>query len=447
MLFSLSRQDGGELTGRLSRTRASLRNDEMVVISVEDIYLPPNRGEWLQLLLTVEREGGGGSRAKRSPQGGFNSGGSGSGGGGFNTGGSSGGGGFNTGGSSGGAGGGFNNGGGGFNNGGSGGFNNGGGGFNNGGSSGGSGGGFNNGGSSSGGRPDLSGGNNGGFNSGGNNGGGFNGGGGAGGRPDISNNNNNNNGGFNGGSNSGGRPDVGGGSGGRPDLGGPNNGGYNNGGSGGYNGGGYNNGGYSGGGGYNNGREQGRPGFNDPWTQGAGGSNSRPDYNQPPGGRSHLQTSVLFRVTSGYVAPDIDQPNVRLEAAESAACTTAHHCAEQDWTLRFVVQDDGAGLFATRLSGGDGRLFWWRENHMVGGRDAVRVGAIVSCCTLAVSLEAEDMAANQVSLLGAQPEVGMNWRIVIGVSVGVGVLVVILIGVFGTCLYRKKYHGVPQDGL
>jgi hypothetical protein len=154
------------------------------------------------------------------------------------------------------------------------------------------------------------------------------------------------------------------------------------------------------------------------------------------------------------VAPDTYQPNVRLEAIDSAACATAHHCAEQDWSLRFVVQDDEYGLFAARmtlLGGGDEsrgqRLFWWRENHVIGSRDPVRVGAVVSCCTLAVNLEAEDMAANQVSLLGAQAEVGMNWRIVIGVSVGVGILVVILIGVFGTCLYRKKYHGVPQDGL
>jgi hypothetical protein len=65
-----------------------------------------------------------------------------------------------------------------------------------------------------------------------------------------------------------------------------------------------------------------------------------------------------------------------------------------------------------------------------------------------VSLAAEDMAANQLVAVESQAAGdGMNWKIVVGVSVGVGVLVIIVMAVFGTCLYRKKYHNVPQDGL
>ena len=405
----------------------------MILISVEDIYLPPNRGEWLQLLLTVEREGG---RAKRSPQGGFNSGGSGgSGSGGFN-GGNSGNGGFNGGDRpdmSGGNNGGFNSGG---NNGGSGGaggrpdVNNGGNngeynGGNNGGYNGGNNGGYN-GGSNSGGRPDVGGSNNGGYNNGGSNGG-YNGGNNAGGRPDVGGsnyggyNNGGSNGGYNGGNTAGGRPDIGGGS---------NNGGYNSGGS---------NGGYNGG--------RGRPGLNDPWAH---GSSSRPDYNQPPGGRTTLQTNVLFHVTSQYVTPDTVAPNFRVESVEAASCKTAQHCSDQEWTVRFAVQDDEYGLYNVRMigEGWSSRLFWWRENHVVGSRDPIRVGAVVSCCTLAVTLEMEDMAANRMTALAAQSdEAKINMMIVIGVCVGVGVLVVIVMAVCGTCLYKKKYHGVPQDGL
>lgn len=157
-------------------------------------------------------------------------------------------------------------------------------------------------------------------------------------------------------------------------------------------------------------------------------------------------------MTSAYMSPDALPPNVRTETTDTAGCHAVNHCSERDWSVRFAVQDEGLGLFAARVtalggSGGGSPLLWWRENHAVGSREPVRVGAVVSCCTLAVSLEVEDMAANQMRAEEALPEAGMNWRIVVGVSVGVGVLVVILVGVFGTCLYRKKYHNVPQDGL
>jgi hypothetical protein len=148
-------------------------------------------------------------------------------------------------------------------------------------------------------------------------------------------------------------------------------------------------------------------------------------------------------------------PNILTESVDGAtACPEARACSQQNWHVSFLVEDEQLGLYSLRLTatGGSGAgaadlLYWWRENHVVGSRDPVRVGATMSCCITAVSLEAEDMAANQLVAVEVQAGGGMSWPIVIGVSVGVGVLVIIVMAVFGTCLYKKKYHGVPQEGL
>jgi hypothetical protein len=160
----------------------------------------------------------------------------------------------------------------------------------------------------------------------------------------------------------------------------------------------------------------------------------------------------MFHVTNNYVSPDIIPPNIRVESVDASLCRTARTCSDQDWIVWFSAQDDQLGLYALRLSLPVGsaadRFYWWRDNHVIGSRDPVYVGAALSCCIQAVSLAAEDMAANQLVAVESQAAGGgMNWRIVVGVSVGVGVLVLIVMAVFGTCLYRKKYHNVPQDGL
>jgi len=156
-------------------------------------------------------------------------------------------------------------------------------------------------------------------------------------------------------------------------------------------------------------------------------------------------------VTNNYVSPDTLPPSIRVESVDGSACRAARTCGDHDWIVWFSARDDQLGLYALRLvvpAGKAGERFhWWRDNHVIGSRDTVYVGAALSCCIEAVSLEAEDIAANQLVAVETQEGGGTNWKIVVGVSVGVGVLVVIVMGVFGTCLYRKKYHNVPQDGL
>ena len=304
-----------------------------------------------------------------------------------------------------------------------------------------------NGGYNNGGKPDI----NGGYNNGGNNNGNkpdINGGYNNGGKPDI--NGGYNNGGYNNGGQSGGNGGYnnGGQSGGN---GGYNNGGNNNGGqsgsNGGYNNGGYNNGGQSGGnGGYNSGDR------NDEWNNNGGyhgGDESwregRPNY-LPPGYKTSAKVNVLVHVHDRYIPPDTILPRIATQSVENN-CRTDSSCSQQTWRARFKVQDENSGLYRVSVKDNNNNTpFWWKEYHPIGGREEVDVEAIVSCCSTGVSLEVEDVEDN---LLVAYENLSdftepSNLNIIIGISVGVGLLVLVALIALGAFFYRRKYQSVSQ---
>ena len=308
-------------------------------------------------------------------------------------------------------------------------------------------GGYNNGGNNNGNKPDI----NGGYNNGGKpdiNGGYNNGGNNNGGKPDI--NGGYNNGGYNNGGQSGGNGGYnnGGQSGGN---GGYNNGGNNNGGqsgsNGGYNNGGYNNGGQSGGnGGYNSGDR------NDEWNNNGGyhgGDESwregRPNY-LPPGYKTSAKVNVLVHVHDRYIPPDTILPRIATQSVENN-CRTDSSCSQQTWRARFKVQDENSGLYRVSVKDNNNNTpFWWKEYHPIGGREEVDVEAIVSCCSTGVSLEVEDVEDN---LLVAYENLSdftepSNLNIIIGISVGVGLLVLVALIALGAFFYRRKYQSVSQ---
>ncbi|XP_023343637.1 putative uncharacterized protein DDB_G0282133 isoform X2 [Eurytemora carolleeae] len=391
------RQESREISGALSVGRVTLNSDDMYTIRVTDILLPSSIGEYLNYIIVAEREGSFNQRSswdKPDINGGYNNGG-------------------------------YNNGNkpdinGGYNNGG---INNGNkpdinGGYNNGGNNNGNkpdiNGGYNNGGYNNGNKPDMNGGYNNGGNNGGYNNGGYNNGGGNGGY---------NSGGGNGNYNNGDKPDI--------------NGGYNNGG---YNNGGYNNGGQSGGnGGYNSGDR------NDDWNNNGGYHGGDENY-LPPGYKTSAKVTVLVHVHDRYIPPDTILPRVATQSVENN-CRPDSSCSQQTWRARFKVQDDNSGLYRVSVKDSNNNApFWWKEYHPIGGREEVDVEALVSCCSTGVSLEVEDVEDN---LLVAYENLSdftepSNLNIIIGISVGVGLLVLVALIALGAFFYRRKYQSVSQ---
>ena len=363
----------------------------MYTIRVTNILLPSSIGEYLNYIIVAEREGSFNQRSswdKPDINGGYNNGNKPD---------------IN---------GGYNNGG--YNNGNKPDIN---GGYNNGGINNGNkpdiNGGYNNGGYNNGNKPDI----NGGYNNGGNNGGYNNGG--------------YNNGGGNGGYNSGGG--NGNYNGDKPDI----NGGYNNGG---YNNGGYNNGGQSGGnGGYNSGDRS------DDWNNNGGYHGGDENY-PPPGYKTSAKVTVLVHVHDRYIPPDTILPRVATQSVENN-CRPDSSCSQQTWRARFKVQDDNSGLYRVSVKDSNNNTpFWWKEYHPIGGREEVDVEALVSCCSTGVSLEVEDVEDN---LLVAYENLSdftepSNLNIIIGISVGVGLLVLVALIALGAFFYRRKYQSVSQ---
>ena len=397
----------------------------MYTIRVTNILLPSSIGEYLNYIIVAEREGSFNQRSswdKPDINGGYNNGNKPDINGGYNNGGYNNGnkpdinGGYNNGG--------INNGNkpdinGDYNNGG---YNNGNkpdinGGYNNGGINNGNkpdiNGGYNNGGYNNGNKPDINGGYNNGGNNGGYNNGGYNNGGGNGGYNSWCGNGNYN----------GDKPDI--------------NGGYNNGG---YNNGGYNNGGQSGGnGGYNSGDRS------DDWNNNGGYHGGDENY-PPPGYKTSAKVTVLVHVHDRYIPPDTILPRVATQSVENN-CRPDSSCSQQTWRARFKVQDDNSGLYRVSVKDSNNNTpFWWKEYHPIGGREEVDVEALVSCCSTGVSLEVEDVEDN---FLVAYENLSdftepSNLNIIIGISVGVGLLVLVALIALGAFFYRRKYQSVSQ---